>query len=100
MTYGAGISKELSYPSVLASRIARTVINEGVPGELSAVSLLRLPRLLNEHQPGLVIICHGGNDFLRKQLLEQLEENLKQMIQLAKNTGAEVMLFVYLNPDC
>jgi lysophospholipase L1-like esterase len=39
-----------------------------------------------------VIICHGGNDFLRKQPLDQLEKNLKQMIQLAKESGAEVML--------
>lgn len=92
LTYGTGVSKEMSYPSILASRISRTVINEGIPGELSADGLLRLPGLLNEHKPALVILCHGGNDFLRKQPLDQLEENLKQMIQLAKESGAEVML--------
>ncbi len=92
LTYGTGVSSEMSYPSVLASRIGRTVINEGIPGELSSDGLLRLPGLLNEHKPALVIICHGGNDFLRKQPLEQLEKNLKKMIQLTKDAGAEVML--------
>ena len=92
LTYGTGVDIELSYPSILANRIGRTVINEGIPGELSADGLLRLPNLLSEHKPALVILCHGGNDFLRKQSLEQLEDNLKQMIQLVKDSGAEVIL--------
>ncbi len=92
LTYGTGVTSELSYPSVLANQIGHTVINKGIPGELSADGLLRLPGLLNEHKPALVIFCHGGNDFLHKQPIEQLEQNLKQMIQLAKDAGAEVML--------
>ena len=92
LTYGTGVTSELSYPSILANRIGRIVINEGMPGELSADGLLRLPELLNEHKPALVILCHGGNDFLHKQPIEQLEQNLKQMIQLIKDTGAEVLL--------
>jgi lysophospholipase L1-like esterase len=92
LTYGTGVTSELSYPSILANRIGRTVINEGMPGELSADGLLRLPELLNEHKPALVILCHGGNDFLHKQPIEQLEQNLKQMIQLIKGADAEVLL--------
>jgi lysophospholipase L1-like esterase len=92
LTYGTGVTSELSYPSVLANQIGFTVINKGIPGELSADGLIRLPGLLNEHKPALVILCHGGNDFLHKQPIKQLEQNLKQMIQLAKDAGAEVML--------
>jgi lysophospholipase L1-like esterase len=92
LTYGTGVTSELSYPSVLANQIGFTVINKGIPGELSADGLIRLPGLLNEHKPALVILCHGGNDFLHKQPIGQLEQNLKQMIQLAKDAGAEVML--------
>ncbi len=98
LTYGTGVSSEMSYPSVLASRIGRTVINEGIPGELSSDGLLRLPRLLDEYQPSLVVICHGGNDFLRKQPIEQLEHNLKQMVQLARDAGAEVILVAVPQP--
>jgi lysophospholipase L1-like esterase len=98
LTYGTGVSREMSYPSVLAANIGRTVINEGVPGELSADGLFRLPELLSQHNPALVIICHGGNDFLRKQPIQQLEDNLRQMIQLAKQAGAEVMLVAVPQP--
>ncbi len=99
LTYGTGVSGEMSYPSVLASNIGRPVINEGIPGEVSADGLLRLPELLNKHHPALVIICHGGNDFLRKKPLEQLEKNLKKMIQLAKQSGAEVLLVAVPQPN-
>ena len=99
LTYGTGTSADNSYPSVLATHVARTVINAGVPGELSASGLLRLPELLDEYNPALVIICHGGNDFLRKQPVEQLEKNLKKMIRLAKQAGSEVMLLAVPQPS-
>lgn len=98
LTYGTGVSDENSYPSVLENRIGRRVINEGIPGELSADGLLRLPELLVEYKPALVVICHGGNDFLRKQSIDNLEKNLKQMIQLAKDAGSEVMLVAVPKP--
>ncbi|MCH9698475.1 MAG: arylesterase [Gammaproteobacteria bacterium] len=99
LTYGTGVSSEFSYPSILAGRIGKTVINEGIPGELSKDGLPRLAEVLEQHHPQLVIICHGGNDFLRKQSVEALENNLKQMIQLVREQGAEVMLIAVPEPN-
>lgn len=99
LTYGTGVNSEFSYPSILAGRIGRTVINEGIPGELSKDGLLRLTESLEQHHPQLVIICHGGNDFLRKQSVNELENNLKQMIQLVREQGAEVLLIAVPEPN-
>ena len=99
LTYGTGVSIENSYPSILADRIGRSVLNEGIPGELSVDGLRRLPELLDEHKPALVIICHGGNDFLRKKSIDALEQNLREMIQLVKNADAEVMLVAVPQPN-
>lgn len=98
LTYGTGVSTEQSYPQILANRIGHTVVNGGIPGELSEDGLIRLPALLDEYSPALVVICHGGNDFLRKKSIEELEHNLKQMIQLAKAAGAEVLLVAVPQP--
>ncbi len=92
LSYGTGASAEQSYPAVLSNLIGRTVVRSGVPGEISAGGLSRLPRVLEEHTPALVILCHGGNDLLRKLSNEALERNLKAMIALIRAAGAEVLL--------
>ena len=92
LTAGTGATPDQSYPSQLQSIIARDVINAGVPGELSSSGLRRLPALLARHQPDLVIICHGGNDILRRRSHSKTRSNLQQMIDLSHDSGAEVVL--------
>ena len=92
LTYGTGANEEESYPVQLARITGRRVVREGVPGEVSATGLARLPAALDEHQPRLLILCHGGNDFLRRLPKEQAAENVRAMIRLAKNRGVEVLL--------
>lgn len=92
LTYGSGANSSESYPAVLSRLIGRTVINAGVPGEVSADGLKRLPGLLAEHRPQLVILCHGGNDLLRKQDEALLAANLAAMVQQVKAQGASVLL--------
>ncbi len=93
LTYGTGVnSATQSYPAVLAKLTGLTVINKGIPGEISQHGLGRLAAVLDETQPKLVILCHGGNDLIRKLGKEQLKENLDQMISLIQNSGAEVVL--------
>jgi len=92
LTYGTGASEEESYPAQLARLIGRTVMRAGVPGEVSAEGLARLPETLDEHQPKLLILCHGGNDFLRRLPKQQTSANVRAMIRLAKSRGIDVVL--------
>lgn len=92
LTYGTGSSPDKSYPALLEKKLQRKVINAGVPGETSRRGLQRLPALLERYQPELVIICHGGNDILRRLDPVQTENNLRRMIALARHNGAQVVL--------
>lgn len=92
LTYGSGARPEESYPSVLADQTGLTVINAGIPGEISAAGLRRLPALLDRHQPELLILCHGANDILRRLSRDTMRDNLKQMIELARSRDIEVVL--------
>lgn len=92
LTHGTGAAQGESYPAMLAQFTGRTVVNGGVPGEVSADGLRRLPGLLVQHRPALVILCHGGNDILRKLDLRRTMDNLEEMIRLSQDRGAAVML--------
>ena len=92
ITYGSGAGEGESYPSVLQSLLGRTVINSGVPGEITAESLARLPDVLDENNPKLMILCIGGNDFLRGMDERQAADNIRAMIRLANEKGAQVVL--------
>jgi acyl-CoA thioesterase-1 len=92
LTRGTGTSPDNSYPAVLQTLSGIRVINAGVPGELSAAGLKRLPQLLEQYQPQLVILCHGGNDILRKHSSAATKQNIRQMVQLVRQSGAEVVL--------
>lgn len=97
LTYGYGVNSEDAYPAVLSDLINREVLNAGVSGELSAEGLIRLPGLLERWRPELVIICHGGNDILRRMSASQTEENLREMIKLSRARGAAVILVAMPN---
>ena len=92
LTAGYGASSNESYPARLASMSGLNVINAGISGEVSALGLKRLPALLEKHSPDLVIICHGGNDFLRKKSMTDMENNIREMIRLSREQGAEVIM--------
>ena len=92
LTFGTGAQPEASYPAVLGKLIGRRVWAAGVPGEVSAAGVARLPAALEYYQPRLLILCHGGNDFLRKLGDAQAAENLRAMIRLARQKGIAVVL--------
>ena len=92
LTYGTGANKNESYPVILEKIINRKVVNAGVPGELSMQGLKRLPKLLDKHLPKLLILCHGGNDILRREDLAEAEANIRQMISLAESRSIPVVL--------
>jgi acyl-CoA thioesterase-1 len=92
LTFGTGANPQESYPARLETLIGRKVVASGVPGELSAAGLARLPSALDEAKPQLVILCHGGNDLLRKLDNAQAADNLRAMVRLARSRGAQVVL--------
>lgn len=92
-----GLNTERGWVALLEKRLReegleRPVVNASVSGDTSAGGLSRLPRLLREHAPELVIIELGGNDGLRGQQPAQLQRNLARMIELSREAGAEVLL--------
>jgi acyl-CoA thioesterase-1 len=92
LTFGTGADVNESYPVRLEPLIGRKVVSAGVPGEVSAAGLARLPSALEEAKPQLVILCEGGNDFLQKLDGRQAADNIRAMVRLAKAQGAQVVL--------
>lgn len=92
LTMGVGTEEEFSYPSVLAELSGIEVINEGISGETTSEGLERLPDVLDEYNPSLLILIEGGNDILRNKDYNQIKNNLDQMIQLTLARGTQVVL--------
>lgn len=92
LTYGTGATAEHDYPALLSALSGREVINEGVPGEISSEGRQRLPQLLDEYQPHLLILIHGGNDILRQINVEETRANLKAMIAEAKQRNIPTVM--------
>ena len=93
--YGMEMSE--SWPSLLRQRLdehghAWQVFNSSITGETTQGGLTRLPRLLEQHEPAIVIIELGGNDGLRGLPLEVTRENLSRMIEQSLAAGARVVL--------
>ncbi len=92
ITYGTGASESESYPAQLERLIGRKVVRAGVPGEVTARALARLPGVLEKHQPQLLVLCIGGNDFLRNLGKAQAAANVQTMVAVAKQRGIDVLL--------
>lgn len=98
LTYGSGAKRDESYPTVLARLTGFKVINAGIPGEMTTAGLARLSGILEETDPQLMILCHGGNDMLRQQDLNVAADNLRSMIRLAQRQGISVILLAVPRP--
>lgn len=92
LTFGTGAKEEENYPSRLAPLVGRRVVHAGIPGDVTAGALERLPAALEEHSPRLLLLCIGGNDFLRKLGKEQAAANVRAMVKLARSKGIQVVL--------
>lgn len=68
------------------------IVNASISGDTSANGLARLPPLLSQHRPAIVIIALGGNDGLRGLAPEQMKHNIAAMVTKAKMQGAKVLL--------
>ena len=84
LSYGTGATEGQDHPSLLAQYSGWDIVNAGMPDNISAQGLAGLPDLLDEHQPALLMIKLGDNDFLRKIALSEKEANLRAIIQAVK----------------
>lgn len=92
ITFGTGATPETSYPAVLARLTGWNVVNAGVAGDTSAQALSRLPALLQEHAPALVLVSIGGNDFLRRLPEGETRANIRQICERSLASGAQTLL--------
>jgi acyl-CoA thioesterase I len=92
-----GIRPEQGWVALLAQRLQAQgygyqIVNASVSGETTSGGLERLPRALQLHQPGTVILELGANDGLRGLPVEETRENLAHMVRLSQAAGARVLL--------
>lgn len=92
LTYGTGARAAESYPAQLESLIARRVVRAGVPGEVTPAALQRLPAAIKQHAPKLLLLCIGGNDFLRNMSQASAARNVREMVRIARELGIDVVL--------
>lgn len=98
LTFGTGAAPEAAYPAVLARLTGWNVVNAGVPGHVSAQALERLPALLAEHRPALVLVGIGGNDLLRRMDETQTKANVRALCEAVRGAGAQVLLIAVPRP--
>jgi acyl-CoA thioesterase-1 len=97
LSAGYGIKLEEGWVNLLQERINENnngyqVINASVSGETSGGGLARLPALLTEHQPVIVIVELGGNDGLRGHPINVMRQNLEKIITQSQTENAQVVL--------
>lgn len=97
LSAGYGMALADSWPRLMQDRLDREgisyrVINASITGDTTQGGLARLPRLLERHQPEVVIIELGGNDGLRGLGLDATRQNLTAMIEQSQDAGARVLL--------
>jgi acyl-CoA thioesterase-1 len=92
-----GLTRGTGWVALLAARLAQrrntfTVINASISGDTTSGGRSRLPQLLTQHHPGIVILELGGNDALRGLPLDMTRSNLTAMARAAKAAGARVVM--------
>ncbi len=91
LTSGFGASEGNDYPTLLARKIGRPIINAGGPGQTTADALARVEEIVRL-QPRVVLLCFGGNDGLRQLPMTETFQNLAAVIDRLKSAGSFVVL--------
>jgi lysophospholipase L1-like esterase len=99
LTAGYGASAGEDYPTRLAAISGVPVVNAGVSGDTTDTALARIDADVVAHDPRIVIVGLGGNDFLRGAAIATTEENLRTIIRKIHAAGAMVVLLGYSFPS-
>jgi acyl-CoA thioesterase I len=97
LSAGYGVTTDRRWVTLLSQRMHQRcpgseVINASISGDTSSGGVTRLPPLLQQHHPDLVVVELGGNDGLRGIGAKTMRQNLLQMVKLSKDAGARVLL--------
>ena len=92
-----GIARGKGWVNLLAMKLQAErpdvqVVNASVSGDTTAGGRSRLPGMLNQVRPSVVVIELGGNDALRGLDLESTQRNLQAMIEASQAVNAKVVL--------
>jgi acyl-CoA thioesterase-1 len=92
-----GLARGTGWVALLQKQLATEkpgveVINASISGDTTSGGRSRVPALLRQHQPQVVVIELGGNDALRGLPLTMTQDNLSEMTRQSKATGARVLL--------
>ncbi len=92
-----GLARGSGWVALLGQRVAEqklpwTVANASISGDTTSGGLARLPQVLRQHHPKVVIIELGGNDALRGLPMSDTRKNLDAMTSLAAAAGAKVLI--------
>ena len=99
LTAGVGASAGEDYPSRLAQRTGVEILNAGVSGDTTASAWLRIEGDVLAHDPRIVIVGLGGNDFLRRMPIAETEANLRKIVSRIHQQGAMVVLLGFEFPS-
>ena len=92
VTFGTGAASGEDWPSLLALKSGWKVVNAGISGDTAENGKGRIQALLTAHNPALVILEIGGNDFLRRKPTKRVKEDIREIIQAVLRFGAQVAL--------
>jgi len=92
-----GLQRGQGWVALLEGRLAAQklpwrVVNASISGDTTSGGRSRLPALLKQHRPDVLVIELGGNDALRGLPLNMTEANLRAMTQAAQAAGAKVLI--------
>lgn len=99
--YGLGNAKgwvALLTTRIKADELPQQVVNASISGDTTAGGRSRLPALLSQYKPAVVVIELGGNDALRGTSLSATRANLDEMVKKAKSAKAKVLLLAHRLP--
>ena len=92
ITSGHSLPKEQAFPALVGQALGVRAINAGVSGNTTADAFLRLDSDVLAHQPRLVVVQLGGNDFLRQVPKDETFANLDRILERLTSAGAAVVL--------
>ena len=99
LTAGVGGAPGEDYPSRAAQKAGVQIINAGVSGDTTAAAWERLEQDVLAHDPRIVIVGLGGNDYLRRVPIGDTEKMLRQIVRRIQQQGAMVILLGFQFPS-